>query len=170
MAGDTYRDPEKFQDPLENYEPPTFSDPLERALHEETVAVIHSQPFVSVAPDTPIGDAMQRLAELRVACLLIAAEGKLLGVFSDRDALDKVVLEYEQLKNQPVSSAMTDNPIYVYDTDSSAAALSVMAQAGYRHVPVLDLDDQLVGIVSPQRVTEFLQKYFNEREDQNSAG
>ena len=35
-----------------------------------------------------------------------------------------------------------------------------MAVSGYRHVPILDLDDNLIGIVSPQRVTGFLQQHF----------
>ena len=81
-------------------------------------------------------------------------------MFSDRDALDKVALEYDEVKDQPVSEVMTANPIYIYESDPSAAALSVMAVSGYRHVPILDAHDNLAGIVSPQRLTEFLQKFF----------
>ena len=66
---------EEFQDPLENYEPKTYEDPLEQALAEETVAAIQSQPYVSVSPDTPIYQALERLASLHVACLLIEEDG-----------------------------------------------------------------------------------------------
>jgi CBS domain-containing protein len=55
---------------------------------------------------------------------------------------------------------MTADPIYIYETDSAAAALSVMAVSGYRHVTVLNLQDELVGIISPQRVASFLQEHF----------
>ena len=54
---------------------------------------------------------------------------------------------------------MTTNPVYVYESDPSAAALSVMAVSGYRHVPILDLHDRIAGIASPQRVTAFLQRF-----------
>lgn len=152
--------PEEFQDPLENYEPKTYSDPLEEALAEETVAAIRHEPYVSIGPDTPVHAAIEKLAGLHVACLLVEQDRKLLGVFSDRDALDKVAHEYDQVKNRPIREVMTGNPIYVYETDSPAAALAVMTVAGYRHVPVLNLADELVGIVSPQRVTSFLHSHF----------
>jgi hypothetical protein len=62
------------------------------------------------------------------------------------------------LLRQRTSSALT--PTLLFIADSSAAVLSVMAVSGYRHVPVLDLDGSIKGIASPQRATEFLQKYF----------
>jgi CBS domain-containing protein len=81
------------------------------------------------------------------------------GVFSDRDVLDRIALEYEQVKDRPVSEFMTTDPIYAYESDSAAAALSIMAVSGVRHVPVTNIDQKVVGIVSPQRVTEFLRKH-----------
>ena len=60
----------------------------------------------------------------------------------------KVALELEQVQDRPVRDVMTSNPIYVYESDSPAAALAVMAVSGYRHVPILDLDDNLIGIGS----------------------
>jgi len=150
----------EFHDPLENYEPKTYDDVLEQALCDETVTAIQAKPFATVTPDTPVHEAVKKLAALHHACLLVEDNGKLVGVFSDRDALDKVALEYEQVKDRPVREVMTDQPVYVYKTDSSAAALSVMAVSGYRHVPVVDLEENVVGIISPQRVTSYLQKYF----------
>lgn len=153
-------DPDSFEDPLENYDPKQHSDALEEALATEPASAIQSTPYASVAPDTPVIKAVEILAELQVACLLIEQDQNLLGVFSDRDVLDKVALEYGEIHDQPVSSVMTKNPVYVYDSDSSAAVLSVMAVQGHRHVPVLDSDDRIVGIVSPYRITSFLQSYF----------
>ena len=155
---------EEFQDPLENYDPKSYSDPIERALAEETVATIQHEPFSVITPDTTVAEAVQELARQHVACLLVADEGRLLGVFSDRDVLDRVALEYNAVKDQPVRDLMTDSPVYVYETDPAASALAVMAATGYRHVPIVDLHDQLVGIASPQRVTAFLQR-FTKRQD-----
>lgn len=147
---------EDFQDPLENYEPRQYDDPLQQALAEQTVGQLHTQPFASVTPDTPISTALSKLVGDQIACLLIEQDGRLVGVFSDRDVLAKVALEYDQIKDQPVSEVMTNDPVYVYDTDSAAAALTVMAVSGYRHVPVVDLDEKLVGILSPHRMTKFM--------------
>ena len=152
---------ESYQDPLENYDPRKYEDPLEHALAEETVQAIQSQPYVSVPPNATVGEALRKLVALDVACVLVEDEGKLVGVFSERDLLNKVALEYDQVKNQPITDLMTSNPTYIYNTDSSAAALSVMAATGYRHVPVVDLDEKLIGIIGPLRVTTFLQTRYD---------
>lgn len=153
--------PDEFQDPLANYDPKTYDDPLEEALAEEAMTAIRHEPFSTIPPTTPVREAVRQLAEKNVACLLIEHDRKLLGVFSDRDVLNKVALEYDQVKDEPVRHVMGTNPVFVYDTDPPGAALAVMAVAGYRHVPVLNLDDELVGIVSPQRVTAFLSRHAN---------
>ncbi len=159
MSDATIPDPEEFQDPLENYDPKVYADALEQALAEQTVDQIRHEPMATIAPDVSVGEAVKQLAGLHVACLLVEQDGELLGVFSDRDVLDRVALEFDRVKDQPVRSLMTENPVFVYETDSAAAAFSVMAVAGFRHVPVLSLDQKLMGIVSPQRVTEFVQQH-----------
>ena len=160
---DTMPDPDEFQDPLENYEPKTYSDPLEKALVEEEIGTIRHEPFKTISSDTLVHAAVEQLAALHVACLLVEDEkNKLVGVFSDRDVLTKVAFEYDDVKDLPVRDVMTTDPIYVHETDSAAASLCVMAVCGYRHVPVLDLNDNLVGIISPQRLTEFLQHHFSQ--------
>lgn len=151
---------EDFQDPLEDYEPKTYEDPIERALVEQMVAAIQHQPYATIAPNATVREAVDRLAEGHIACLLVEQGGKLVGVFSERDVLNQAAANYDAVKDRPVSEVMTTNPVYVYETDPSAAALSVMAVSGYRHVPILDLDDRLAGIASPQRVTAFLQRFF----------
>ena len=91
---------------------------------------------------------------------MVQEDGKLVGVFTDRDVLDNVALELPQVADRPVKEVMTQHPVYVFDTDSAAAALCVMAVSGYRHVPVLNAQEQIVGIISPQRVTAFLKESF----------
>lgn len=164
MSAEPFRDPDEFQDPLENYEPREYADPLEEALAEETVDMIRHEPLATISPDTTVEEAVKRLAGLHVACLLVKQDGKLVGVFSDRDVLNNVALELDDVRAQPVSELMTKDPVYVYETDSAAAALSVMAVSGYRHVPVCDVEQNLVGIVSPQRVTAFLQEHVGKEE------
>lgn len=151
---------EEFQDPLKDYAPKEYDDALERALAEESVAAIQHEPFATVPPDMPVRAAVEKLAGLRVACLLVTEGDQLVGLVTDRDVLNRVALEYESVKDRPVREVMTTEPVFVYDTDAAAAVLTVMAIVGYRHVPVLDAQGRLVGIVSPQRVTGFLQKYL----------
>lgn len=151
-----------YRDPLANYEPKTYDDPLEQALAEEPVTAIQLRPFLSVPPDLTVAETLRRMVASEVACALVVEDQKLMGVFSERDALNKVALEYEQVKNRPVREFMTPNPICVYTTDKSAAVFSVMAVTGYRHVPVIDLEHKLVGVVGPRRVASFVRSYFQD--------
>ena len=155
-------DADDFQDPLENYEPREYDDPLEEALNEQAIGTIRHEPFSTISPDTPVHEAVEKLVRLHIACLLVSENDKLVGVFSERDVLAKVALEYDEVRDRPVRDVMTTDPIYVYETDSAITSLSVMSMCGYRHVPVLDLNDKLTGIVSPKRLTEFLLHYFRQ--------
>ena len=93
---------------------------------------------------------------------MVEENGKLVGVFSDRDVLDKVALEFDAVKDRPVRELMTTNPVYVCETDTPAAALAVMAVSGFRHVPLVKLDETILGIISPQRVIKFLREHSAE--------
>ncbi|REJ72229.1 MAG: CBS domain-containing protein [Planctomycetota bacterium] len=148
-----------FEDPLSQYDPPEYSDPLEQSLVEEKVGVLQTQPYESVPPDATIREAVEKLIRIHHACLLVEEDGKLVGMFTDRDFLNRVALEYEELADQPVSSVMVKDPVYVYETEDAAATLSVMAVSGFRHVPFLNLEHKLVGIVTPRRVTQFLHEH-----------
>ena len=148
----------EFQDPLKDYSPPTYADPLEQGLAEDEVSVLQTQPCETIAANATIREAVERLASIHHACLLVEQDGRLVGMFTDRDLLDRVALEYADIQDNPVSSVMTRDPVSVHDNDSVSAALSVMAVSGYRHVPVLNLEKQLVGIVTPRRVTEYLHR------------
>ncbi len=154
------KEPEEFRDPLQNYDPKVYRDPLEQALAEETVAAMQMKPIAKVDQNTPVHAAVETLARLHVSCLLVEQDGRLIGVFSDRDVLERVALEYDQVHNLPISEVMTTNPVYAYESDSAAAALTIMAVSGFRHVPVTNIEQQVIGIISPQRVNEFLRKHI----------
>jgi predicted transcriptional regulator len=152
---------DNFQDPLENYEPPVFHDNLERALAEEPVSSIQCAPYGSIAPDASVRDAVAKLAELGIGCLIVMEGPKMVGLFSERDVLNKVAENFERTSTLPVSEVMTKKIMSIEDSDPAGAALCLMAAFGYRHAPVLGAKGDVVGIVSPQRMLEFLQRYLD---------
>jgi CBS domain-containing protein len=99
---------------------------------------------------------MKLMVGLQIACVLVKEGERLVGVFSDRDVLDKVALEYDEFIDGPVRDVMSTEPVYVGADDSAAKALAVMAVTGYRHVPVVNASHKPIGIVSPQRMAKFL--------------
>ncbi len=158
MNGDPLNE-EGFDDPLENYDPKQYDDPIEKAIAEKPISNLRSRPFVAVVPETTVSEAVKRLAAEHVSCLLVAEDGKLVGIFTDREVLHKVAFA-ENLDSILIRDIMTADPVFVYEDDPVAAALCVMAASGYRHVPVVDQEEKLSGIISPQRVTNYLTKHF----------
>ena len=77
---------------------PSDDDQLERTLVEENVTAIRTQPCTVIAPDVPVQKALQTLVDLEIACLLVAEDDRLVGVFTKRDVLDKVALNYDEVK------------------------------------------------------------------------
>ncbi|MEZ6132497.1 MAG: CBS domain-containing protein [Planctomycetaceae bacterium] len=150
-----------FSDPLENYDPPVFDDPIQQALHDESVSSIQSQPLTCVNADLSVRDTMKLMVGRQIACVLVEENDRLVGVFGDRDVLDRVALEYDQVIDEPVRTVMSADPVYVMEDDTAARVLTVMSVSGYRHVPVVNADLKPVGIVSPQRMAAFLKVHFD---------
>lgn len=153
-------DPAELEDPLSNFEPPQYSSPLEQAFAQEAVAAIDARPFLQIDSLAPVQAAIELLAESQAGCLLVVEDDKLVGVFTERDVLEKVVEKYARVKSEPVANFMTTEPTIVYETDPSATAVAAIAVAGHRHVPVVDLDERVKGVVSPRRVFEFMEHYL----------
>lgn len=147
----------EFRDPLSDYAPIEYTDALERALVEETIAAIQTRPYVEVSPDHSVHQALQVLSGLRISSLLVVQARRLVGVFTERDTLQRVASRYREIRSMQVADVMTCDPVVVYETDPAATALGAIVAAGYRHVPVLDLQEQVVGVISPRRVLAFLQ-------------
>jgi CBS domain-containing protein len=133
---------------------------LEAALAEMPVAEVQTYPLALVSPELSVRSAVSLMADRKIACLIVVEDGELRGVFTERDVLNKVAENWEEVSQQPVGEVMTDRPVFVYENDSAAAALCVMAAMGYRHVPVVNEEKQVVGVVSPRRALHFVQQHL----------
>jgi CBS domain-containing protein len=160
MAENKSPNVEEFEDPLSNYEPKQYDNAVARALDEETVTAIQVTPFAEISANVTVAEALRSLRNLNVSCLLVTEGRRLLGIFTERDVLEKLAEDYQQYSSAPLADVMTTNPLVVYQSNPAGTALAAIAAAGYRHVPVLDSDDNLVGVVSPRRVFSFIAKYM----------
>ena len=150
----------EYQDPDLNFEPRVYADDLERSLAEDTVMVMKTAPFKAVAGDMAVEDMMREMVKHDIACVAVIEDEKLLGVISERDILTRVAFQYEKVRRRPVREIMTKDPVFVHDTDSPALALNLMAVGGFRHIPIVDVDGKVVGIIGPRRILNYLERYF----------
>lgn len=151
----------EFEDPLSNYDAIEYESDLQRTLAEETVDAIEPVPFVQVKPTASVREAIDAIHASKASSLLVVSEGKLLGIFTERDVIERVAERFSELANTKVCDVMTANPTVVYETDPIATALAAIVVAGHRHVPVLTIDGTLCGSLSPRRVFSYIEGTFD---------
>ncbi|HYD33350.1 MAG TPA: CBS domain-containing protein [Methylophilaceae bacterium] len=101
----------------------------------------------SVSSDCLIYDALLLMAEHRIGALLVMDDGKLSGIFSERDYAREVVLKGRTSKTSPVSEVMSTKLITVSCDHTVEECMNLMSGKRIRHLPVLE-NDKVLGILS----------------------
>jgi CBS domain-containing protein len=118
----------------------------EQSLETPLAQLLRGAP-VSVAPETPLHEALALMEAQRVGSLLVAdAEGRALGILTRHDLLSRIVLPRLPL-DTPIAAVMSQPVLGLQLGDTAQDAALLMSQHGLRHVPVLD-GERLVGMVS----------------------
>lgn len=101
----------------------------------------------SVGSDTSVYEALELMAEKDIGALLVVDEGKLVGIFSERDYARKVILYGKSSRETLVGEIMTPKVYYVHPDQSLEDCMALMTEKHVRHLPVLD-GERLVGVIS----------------------
>lgn len=109
----------------------------------------------TVAPDALVGDVLKKMVDERIGCVMIVDKGKLVGIFSERDALMKINTDAPRLLKRPISQFMTADPVTLETNDRIAFALHKMNVGGYRHMPIL-FHGKLAGVISIRDILRYL--------------
>jgi CBS domain-containing protein len=129
---------------------------------EDRVGVLDIRPPTTVFPHTTVCQAIAAMLERNIGALLVVDEqGKLVGIFSERDLLKKVAGIHVLFADMPVRSFMTPRPVTLASTDTLALALHKMDGGGYRHVPVLD-KGKPIGMVSVRDMLRHITRLCND--------
>ena len=131
---------------------------IARNLKIESVLRLHPTPPWQVAPTQTVAEAVALMREKSVGCVLVVHERKVVGIFTERDLLRRVMALGKPLSG-PVSQSMTREPVTVHPKDPIATAIRRMEEGGYRHLPVM-MDDKPVGILSVKRIVHYLVEHF----------
>jgi CBS domain-containing protein len=120
------------------------------------------QPAICVPPTTSVRDAIQRMQDQGVGCVLVEEAGALVGIFTERDVLTKVVGATIDLDTATVGSLMTPDPEALRPDDRVQYALNKMSVGGFRHIPIIDRGSKPVGVLSVRDIVDFLVEIFPE--------
>lgn len=122
---------------------------------------------VTVKATESVSDAVEKMQAGHFgAVLVVHADGKLAGIFTERDVLFKLALKGKDWKKESVSAFMTGNVESLPYDASLAFALNMMTEGGYRHVPIVDKEGVAVAICSMKDVVRYITGFF-EKEVKN---
>jgi CBS domain-containing protein len=110
-------------------------------------SIIEDQKPVTASAEITVAAAARLMKERRIGALLVVHDGRLAGIFTERDALFRVVAEGRDPAKTRVADVMTANPRTIKPDRPFGHALHLMYEGGFRHVPVVD-NGRPVGVVS----------------------
>jgi CBS domain-containing protein len=132
---------------------------LARNLRVESVARLSPSPPRHVAPAQSVAEAVALMRRENIGCLLVCEGPRLVGIFTERDLLRRVLAPGLPLSTT-VAECMTPEPVVVSRSAPISTALRLMEEGGYRHLPVVDETGQPVGVLSVKRIVHYLAEHF----------
>ena len=134
---------------------------FEESISRHSIRVLTPKPALSVPSTCTVREAIKLMDRKKIGCLLVEERETLLGVFTERDVLNRVTPDLAAL-DKPVVNYMTRSPETIRPQDSIAYALHAMDIGGYRHMPVVDGSGVPTGILSVRDILRFLCVKFAE--------
>lgn len=101
----------------------------------------------STTPDSTVFDALREMAERDVGALLVMENGRVVGIFSERDYARKIILLGRSSRDTAVRDIMTSRVVYARPDLSLEECLAVMTDKRIRHLPVMK-EDEICGVLS----------------------
>ena len=110
--------------------------------------IVRNRDPVTLQPDATVREACQRMRERRVGAVLVTeTDQRLLGIFTGRDAVHRVLAEGKNATRTKLAEVMTRDPDTMPPGKTAIEALRLMDDGRFRHLPIVE-DGKVVGIVS----------------------
>ena len=134
---------------------------LRDELQREKVADLGFRDLVSVTIEASVAEAIEVMRTHEVGCCCVLEGGRLAGIFTERNAVVRVLAAGLDL-DTPVSECMTRDPVVCRAADPLHEVLTKLHRGGFRHIPVVADDQRALGTVSVKRALRFLGDHLPE--------
>lgn len=135
------------------------SERLRDAILETPIGELMAKDPLIVDADATVVAAVDAMNKHHTGCVLVRKSGKLVGIFTERDVLRKVIF-HDGNRTWKVEAVMTADPETLAPTASVAYALNKMSVDGYRHIPIVDAEGTAIGVVSIKDIVHFVVEWF----------
>lgn len=146
--------------PLTDLSIPKPATRVEADLLRDRIERLWPKSPSKVSPDTPVRDVLQKMVGETIGCVMVVDGDRLVGIFSERDALMKLNTDAAKYFDRPISQFMTPDPVTLETSDKIAFALHKMNVGGYRHIPIL-FQGKLAGVISIRDILRYLTERIN---------
>lgn len=109
-----------------------------------------SSPIVSVTPDRSVHETLVLMNECEISSVAVLEKDRLIGIFTVRDLARKITMSEMDLRATPVGDVMTTEVKWVYCSTPIGPAITLMLENHIHHLPVLDKERRVKGMVSLQ--------------------
>jgi CBS domain-containing protein len=134
---------------------------LEHVLQNKGAAV------ETISPDAPVTALLAKLAEFNIGALVVSSDGATVaGIVSERDVVRQLAASGADALALPVSQIMTPTVTCAPPSATTADLMGLMTESRVRHVPVLDDEEHMIGIVS---IGDVVKSRLGELEDERNA-
>lgn len=119
---------------------------------------------LELGPQASVEEAVGKMLQHRASCVLITMGGRVCGIFTERDFLNRVAGAGRSSADTRLEEVMTPDPECLGAEHSVAYAINCMVTEGFRNVPVVDANGRLAGVLTARGVIEHLVEIFEEAE------
>ena len=137
-------------------------------LQEEIIGHLDLDGYAVCGPQEPVVEALKKMRLQHVSAVLVEEDGRLVGIFTERDALTKVT-DQPATWTQPVAELMTRDPQTLDAQQPISSALRLMNAGDYRNVPIVDEHGRIKGNLPQQRSHPFSHRPVSRRHLQPAA-
>lgn len=109
--------------------------------------------LLTVPPETTVSEASRLMARRKVGAVMVTRDGKLVGIFTERDVVFRVIAQGLDVEATRLADVMTSSPITIDPDKSFGLALVLMQKNGFRHMPVTE-NGVPVGMVSARNALD----------------
>jgi CBS domain-containing protein len=114
---------------------------------------------VNAQADAPYGEVLKVLQEQQTGSIMICEGKKVVGIFTERDIMNKCLLEHVEPET-PIRELMTGDPICISPKATIGEAIGLMHQKHIRNLPMTDENGELVGLLTVGRLIRYLASQF----------
>jgi CBS domain-containing protein len=142
------------ENPSARKDAPLNTVPQENRMFSQRVKeVMEAKKLLTAPPDASVSEAARLMARKNAGAVLVVDSGRLVGIFTERDAVFRVMAKGRDAEATKLAEVMTKEPKTVAPDKTFGFALLMMQQNGFRHVPVIE-NGKPIGIVSARNALD----------------